>query len=181
MPSVRSRLLLAAALVGLTAPALAQDRPTPSGFPVPRYVSLRFDTVNARSGPGDEHRVVWTYRARGLPVQVIAETADWRRICDPEGGVAWVHKRVTDGRRTAIRLQTAPLPLRAAPEAAAPVRATWQGRSLIPLDSCRGGWCRLGSGGGSGWAPVAQFWGAADGQQCRPSVPAPATPAPSAR
>src|SRR6185437_13740592 len=89
----------------------AAERQTPSGLPVPRYVSLKFDKVNARAGPGDDHRVLWDYRVRGLPVQVIAETAEWRRICDPDGQLAWVHKRTTDGRRTTINMTQAPQPL----------------------------------------------------------------------
>ena len=92
---VRRAWVLAAALALLAAPSVAadkSDRPTPSGLPVPRYVSLKFDTVNARAAPGDDSRLLWVYRQRGLPVQVVAETAEWRRICDPERGLAWVHR-----------------------------------------------------------------------------------------
>jgi hypothetical protein len=60
-----------------------KERVTPSGLSVPRYVSLKFDPVNARAGPSDDHRLLWVYHARGMPVQVIAETVEWRRICDP--------------------------------------------------------------------------------------------------
>ena len=77
-------------LARLAAPSSAADkaeRQTPSGLPVPRYVSLKFDVVNARSAPGDDSRLLWIYRAKGLPVQVVAETPEWRRICDPEGGL----------------------------------------------------------------------------------------------
>ncbi len=63
MRPVRSvGLVLAAwllATVGCTNPGLAgapKPRETPSGLPVPRYVSLKFDAVNARSGPGDAVR-----------------------------------------------------------------------------------------------------------------------------
>jgi SH3-like domain-containing protein len=82
-----------------------RDRPTPSGLPVPRYVSLKFDQVNARAAPADDSRLLWIYHAKGLPVQVVAETNEWRRICDPERGLAWVHRRTTDGRRMVMRLK----------------------------------------------------------------------------
>src|SRR5579872_316856 len=101
----------------------ANDHPTPSGLPVPRYVSLKFDSVNARAGPSDDHRLLWVFHARGLPVQVIAETEEWRRICDPDGGLSWVHKRTTDGRRTAMRTLPGPAPIRARPRDFAPVVA----------------------------------------------------------
>src|SRR5271167_1431147 len=100
-----------------------RDRPTPSGLPVPRYVSLKFDAVNARAGPGDDHRLLWVFHARGLPVQVVAETDEWRRVCDPDGGLSWVHRRTTDGRRTVMRTQPGPAAIRLRPRENAPVVA----------------------------------------------------------
>ncbi|HTI66982.1 MAG TPA: SH3 domain-containing protein [Caulobacteraceae bacterium] len=152
-------------------PAQAQaQRRTPSGLPVPRYVSLKFGEVNARAGPGDDYRLLWTYRARGLPLQVIAETPDWRRVCDPEGATAWVHQRTVDTRRTVMRLKPQPLPIRRRPAAASPPAAMLAGRSLAALESCRDGWCQVSAGRAKGWAPAAELWGADDRQQCRPAI-----------
>ena len=163
--------LLAAALMLLAAPSLAADktdRPTPSGLPVPRWVSLKFDTVNARSAPGDDSRLLWVYRTRGLPVQVVAETAEWRRICDPERGLAWVHRRTTDGRRMAMRLKPEPLDMRAKPDPASRSVAVLAPRSLADLDRCtKDGWCKLKVGRASGWVPAAEVWGTAEDPKCR--------------
>jgi SH3-like domain-containing protein len=149
-------------------------RPTPSGLPVPRYVSLKFGEVNARAGPGDDYRLLWTYRARGLPLQVIAETDEWRRICDPEGQVAWVHQRTVDnGRRTVMRTSPAPLPLHSRPNARSREVAELSGRSIAALETCKGGWCRIASGRTKGWVPAAEVWGTADPQQCRAPRPHP--------
>src|ERR1700761_7871602 len=136
------------------------DRPTPSGLPVPRYVSLKFDTVNARSAPGDDSRLLWVYHAKGLPVQVVAETAEWRRICDPERGLAWVHRRTTDGKRMVMRLQAQPLALHAGADDKSRVVAYLASRALADLDRCnKDGWCKLKAGHASGWAPAAEVWG----------------------
>lgn len=157
-----------AALAG-AASALAADaeRSTPSGLPVPRYVSLKFDEVNARAGPGDDHRLLWIYRVRGLPVQVVAETSEWRRICDPEHGLAWVHRRTTDGRRLVLQARSSALPLRAAPKTDGRVKAYMAPRSLGSLDRCKGGWCRIKVDRIDGWAPAAALWGTAEAPQCR--------------
>ena len=177
MRGVIRALLAAAALgAGLFAGAAqaAQDRPTPSGLPVPRYVSLKFDKVNARSGPGDDHRMLWVYRVRGLPVQVVAETAEWRRICDPEGELVWVHKRTTDGRRAAINMQTAPAPLRRRPKDASRVVAYLNPRAMASLIRCDDQWCRVRADDVSGWVKAGELWGTSDAIQCRPAQ-APAT------
>ena len=42
------------------------------------------------------------YKQAGLPVKVIAETIDWRKIEDPDGTQVWVHKRNLDSKRTLI-------------------------------------------------------------------------------
>jgi SH3-like domain-containing protein len=147
--------------------ALAADRPTPSGYPVPRYVTLKFGKVNARAGPGDDHRLLWVYRVKGLPVQVVAETSEWRRICDPEGGMAWVHRRVTDGRRNVINRGQRAEPLRKSPKPSAPAVAYLKARSMASLVRCEKGWCRVKAAGGSGWAPEGALWGADERPQCR--------------
>lgn len=171
MRGVIRALLAAAALgAGLAAGAAqaAQDRPTPSGLPVPRYVSLKFDKVNARSGPGDDHRMLWVYRVRGLPVQVVAETAEWRRVCDPEGQLVWVHKRTTDGRRTAINMQAAPAPLRRRPKDDSHVVAYLNPRAMASLVRCEDQWCRVRADDVSGWVKQGELWGTAEAIQCRP-------------
>jgi len=164
----RGRALLFAALAGLLAsPTVAADRPTPSGYPVPRYVTLKFGKVNARAGPGDDHRLLWVYRTRGLPVQVVAETSEWRRVCDPEGGLAWVHKRVTDGGRAVINLQNRPAPLLRRPKAGAEAAAFLNARAMASLDRCEKGWCKVKADGAAGWARQGTLWGTAESPQCR--------------
>ncbi|WP_442867739.1 SH3 domain-containing protein [Caulobacter sp. NIBR2454] len=139
----------------------------PSGLPVPRYVALKFDEVNARAGPGEDHKVLWVYRAKGLPVQVVAETRDWRRVCDPQGGLAWIKGRVTDGRRTVMRVENQPVAMRAQPRLEAKTDAYLSGQAIASLDKCEDGWCRVKAGGRRGWVPENAVWGTASKTQCR--------------
>lgn len=165
---MKSAALLVIAALALLAPAPAagETRPTPSGLPVPRYVTLKFSEVNARAGPGDDHRLLWVYRSRGLPVQVVAETREWRRICDPRGGRAWVHKRTVDGRRAVLGGKTA-APIRAKPRADARIVAYLRPDALAALDRCDKGWCKVGVGRAKGWTPARAVWGATEAPQCR--------------
>jgi SH3-like domain-containing protein len=167
----KSRLKAAQALaiVAMMVPlaASAADRPTPSGYPVPRYVTLKFGKVNARSGPGDDHRLLWVYSTRGLPVQVVAETAEWRRVCDPEGGMAWVHKRVTDGRRAVINTRSQPTPLLRRPKAGAEPAAFLNVRAMASLVRCEKGWCKVKADGAAGWVREGTLWGTSEALQCR--------------
>lgn len=166
---MRALLTAATLMIGLGAgPAQAAgERQTPSGLPVPRYVSLKFDKVNARAGPGDDHRLLWVYRVRGLPVQVVAETAEWRRICDPEGHLVWVHKRTTDGRRMTMNMHGDPAPLRRRPKLESRLVAYLSPRALATLVRCEDEWCRVRAGEVTGWVPQGELWGTSEAVQCR--------------
>lgn len=157
----------AAILLAAWAPAPPLERATPSGLPVPRYVSLKFATVNARAGPGDDHRLMWVYRVRGLPVQVVAETSEWRRVCDPSGGMAWVHRRVTDGKRQVMNVRATPVALHRKPRDGAPAAALLNPRALGALVRCDKGWCKIRADGATGWAREGTLWGTAQAPQCR--------------
>lgn len=145
----------------------AAERQTPSGYEVPRYVTLKFSKVNARKGPGNDHRLLFVYRTKGLPLQVIAETSEWRRVCDPEGYVSWVHKRVTDGRRTIINTTPSPAPLRHSPKPDSTPTAYLRVRAMADLVRCHKGWCKVKVDRVSGWIPEGSLWGTAAAPQCR--------------
>lgn len=147
------------------APGQAHSRVTE--YCLPRWLSLRSNEVLARRGPGFDYPAQWTYRSRGLPVQVVAETAEWRRICGPDGEAVWVHRSMTDGRRRVMSPAGAGTPLLARPQPGARTAAMLNPRAIAELDRCRGGWCRLSVGNVSGWAPESRLWGVAVAPQCR--------------
>ena len=140
---------------------------TPSGYCVPRYLSLKRGEVFGRKGPGKDYPVVFVYHALGLPVQVIDETADWRRICDPDGGTAWVSRAMVDGRRTVMARAVSPLALRRAPEDGSAATAWLRPRSVATLGESRGGWTQVAADGAAGWVKAAEVWGLDPQPQCR--------------
>ena len=130
---------------------------------MPRYVALKYDTVNARGGPGDDYRLLWVYHAKALPLQVIEETADWRRVRDPDGDFAWLHRRtLIDKPISAMRVAKTPLPLRAHPKPEAPVVAELAPHAVAALKGCKGDWCEIRVGPVQAFAPRGGLWGADD-------------------
>lgn len=136
---------------------------------MPRYVTLKFGEVNARAGPGDDHRLLGVYKARGLPVQVVAETREWRRICDPRGGLVWVHGRTIDGRRSVMGRRP-PAAIHTRPKADSRVVAYLRPDALASLDRCKDGWCKIKVERVSGWVQAGTVWGATEAPQCRSGV-----------
>ncbi len=123
-------------------------------------------------GPGLDYRILWEYRAAGLPVQVIAETREWRKICDPEGSVAWVHRSVVSARRGAFNASLEEVPIRSGRSQTASVKARFTPRSVVPIDDCEDGWCEVRARKLRGWVPEASIFGAGDRPLCDASRPA---------
>src|SRR5437868_1539046 len=73
-----------------------------SGLPIPRFVSLKSDRVNARAGPTKDQEVRWVYTHAGMPVEITAEFENWRRIRDWEGAEGWVYHSLLSGRRMGV-------------------------------------------------------------------------------
>ena len=132
---------------------------TPSGFIVPRYVSLKFSKVNGRTGPSRDHPIAWQYQRRGLPLLIVAETEMWRKVRDISGDEAWVRKPALSGSRTVLALQSTSL--RSRPDAGAREVARTDAQALLRLQNCREGWCEVKAENGiKGWARQDALWGA---------------------
>jgi len=133
-----------------------------SGLPVPRFVSLKPDRVNVRGGPTRDHDVTWVYTRAGLPVEITAESENWRRIRDWEGSEGWVYHSMLSGRRTAVvkaKEKDGLVPLQAKPDATAEVVANLQSGVLGTVKSCTGKWCRIVGHGFDGWVAQERLWG----------------------
>lgn len=151
---------------------MPDGRPTPTGLEVPRWVSLKSSEVRARQGPGLDYRILWEYRASGLPVQVIAETREWRKICDPEGSVAWIHRSVASGRRSVFNTTASEVMIHAGRSDTSAVRARLSSRSLVSLDECEDGWCRVRANKIRGWIREGALFGTQATALCDAARPA---------
>ena len=149
-----------------TAPAQKVRLDTPSGFPVPRYVSLKSSRVNCRIGPSKAHPIKFTYVKKGAPMVVIAETKDhWRKIRDRAGAACWAHKSLLTGVTHAYA--TRDFEMTARPRSDGRVRAMISDGALVRLEQKAGSkkqreWVRVSAGPIAGWAPRDALWGAGD-------------------
>jgi SH3-like domain-containing protein len=129
-----------------------------TGLAVPRYVSLRSDEVNLRTGPGVRYPIEWVLQHRHMPVEVLAEFETWRKIRDFQGTEGWVHESMLSGRRYAV-VTGAVRSLHRDPEPPSPVVARLEPGVVAEIVECRKDWCRLDSDGYKGWLTRADFWG----------------------
>lgn len=137
--------------------------PGRTGLPLPRFVSLRADEVNLRTGPGTRYPIDWVYHRRGMPVEIIDEFDTWRRIRDWQGTEGWVHQSMVQGQR-GILVTGKRHTLRRRPEAGSPGVALVDAGVVGVLYRCRGEWCEIAAGGFTGWLQREAFYGLYPGE-----------------
>ena len=133
-----------------------------SGKAVPRFEVLKFAAVNGRSGPSREHPVVWRYERKGLPLLIIKESQDWRRVRDPSGDEVWVHARMLEAGAAAM-VQSATI-MHDAADATSPEIASLEAGVLVQLGECEVKWCAVEVQNFQGWALREALWGADTGE-----------------
>lgn len=142
-----------------------------SGLPLPRFVSLKSKKVNLRVGPGTAYAVSWMYLKSGLPVEIIQEYDNWRRIRDAEGTEGWVNHSLLSGERTAIAApwmrgkgEAIFVNMRRDPQPSGTVIAKVEPGVVLKVGECNGEWCRADADGTDGWVAQTEVWGAYPGE-----------------
>jgi SH3-like domain-containing protein len=133
-----------------------------SGLPVPRFVSLKADKVNMHIGPAKTYEVRWVYQRAGLPVEITAESDNWRRIRDADGAEGWVYHSLLSGRRTGqviAKAKDALVPVYETGDLASTVVARLEPGVLSTVKRCEEGWCLIAGKGFQGWVQQVRLWG----------------------
>ncbi len=134
-----------------------------TGYPLPRFVSLRASEANARRGPSPAHRIDWVFTRRNMPMMVVAEYGHWRRVIDRDGAGGWMHYSLLSGERTAIVVVDL-LPIYSRPDTTSVIRANAEMGVTGALDECMPGWCLMEVGGYRGWVDASSLWGVEPGE-----------------
>lgn len=167
----RSALLLSCValltLLALPVTAIADSEPAPdanespenktSGLPLPRFASLRFEEVNVRTGPGSRYPIRWVYKRKAMPIEIIEEFGDWRKLKDVEGDEGWSHKSQLTGTRSVIIREDSTL--QRYPEADAPALLKAHKGVTARLLECNADWCQMQIQSYKAWLPKKRIWG----------------------
>jgi SH3-like domain-containing protein len=145
----------------------APERLGPSGLPLPRFVSLKSTKVNVRKGPSSDHAVAWVFHRKGMPIEIIAEFENWRKIRDSEGAEGWILQQMLSGKRSAIVMDYGHgkgAALRPSPDEADASTAILDVGVSGMIDTCDGTWCEINAQGYEGYVQQSRIWGVYPGE-----------------
>jgi SH3-like domain-containing protein len=179
---VRYRLLIGIALVLSLAVAAGAGRAaddsvqqvavadgSKTGLRVPRFVSLKSDKVNVRRGPSTDQAIIWVFARAGLPVEIIAESDNWRRVRDSEGADGWVYHSLLSSRRTVLitpwSKDKESVTMHESDSTSSRAVAELQSGVIGNVVECDGKWCELTVDDYEGYVQQDKLWGVYRGEK----------------
>ena len=130
-----------------------------TGYQLPRFVSLKTNESNLRVGPSLNYPIKIKYLFSNIPIEVIQEYKDWRKVRDSEGNEGWMHKRLLSGKRFAIIFP----PYSESVQIYTKPKGTLLGkigkRNIVELKKCLPKWCNISINKQDGWIIKTNLWG----------------------
>ncbi len=157
-------LMLAVCASFVAAPKAANAQATKAvgsntGYPLPRYVSIRNAPAHLRLGPSKAHKIDWTLMHAGMPVQVIDEEGLWRQVKLYDGLRGWMHKSLLVGARSLLVVSNGRATIHSKADGDSRVVAYAERGVILRTPECTPRWCRVRKGEVKGWVSRRQVWG----------------------
>ena len=134
-----------------------------TNLPIPRMVSVKSEGVNVRTGPGIEFEIKWVFTQQNMPVEIIAEYENWRKIRDWDGAEGWIfHTTLSSQRAIIVKSNESVLRRLASDNSPAVARPTSGVVGLVK--KCESTWCFVNIQNYQGWIKRAELWGLYPGE-----------------
>lgn len=128
-------------------------------LPVPRFVTIKFDEVNARTGPTNDCPIEWVFIRKGEPVEIIAEYEQWRKVRDISGEGGWIHSSALSSKRSVILIAKNIMPLIGSPGDYNDIVIKLKPNIRCNLIKCKDEWCQIVCKSYKGFIARKFLWG----------------------
>ena len=122
------------------------------------FLSLKKNEVNLRQGPSLEYPIKLIYKKKYLPVIILDKSGPWRNIKDFENNTGWIHVVLLSKKKSAINIKNNSIIYKKPTIYSKPIVKLEVGR-LVLIKKCKTKWCKITSGGYSGWIFKDSLWG----------------------
>ena len=121
------------------------------------FLSLKKNKVYVRYGPGKDYPIKYIYKKKFLPVKVIDEKENFRRIIDHKKNSGWIHRIMLTKLNSLIVLEEK-IVFKKNSKFSEPIVKLEKGR-LVTIKKCELNWCHIVSDNYSGWIETKNVWG----------------------
>ena len=123
-----------------------------------KILTLKKNKVNLRQGPSFEYPIKLIYKKKYLPVIILDESGPWRNIKDFENNTGWIHVALLSKKKSALNIKNNSIIYRKPTMYSKPIAKLEIGR-LVLIKKCKVKWCKITTGGYSGWIFKDSLWG----------------------
>lgn len=128
------------------------------------YVSLRSDKAFLREGPTYQHRVLFIYKRKDYPLQLLSVYESWRKVRDADGTTGWMSQTMLSDQRTVLVVGKGTAALHAAADDISTVVAKAEPGVVAKLKACKPQSCEIVADGQKGWIDRTRIWGVDAGE-----------------
>ena len=122
------------------------------------FLSLKNNEVNVRVGPSKKYPIKFTYKKKYLPLEILDKSETWRKIKDFEKNSGWIHISQLSKKKSAINVKNNSILYKKPTIYSEPIAKLEIGR-LVLIKKCKTKWCKIATGGYSGWIFKDSLWG----------------------
>ena len=121
------------------------------------FLSLKYNKVNVRYGPGLDYPIKFVYLKKNFPVEVIDEKENFRKILDYKNNSGWVHRSQLKKNKSLIALEEKIL-FNNSSKYSKPIVVVKSGRLLIVKKRGKN-WLKVVTEDYTGWVKNKNLWG----------------------
>ena len=122
------------------------------------FLTLRNEKVNLRQGPSFDHPIKLFYKKKYLPVKIIDQFDNFRKILDHENNSGWIHISQLSKRKAGINIRENALVFNSPTLYSKPIVRLEKGKLCI-VKKCKDNWCKISLEGYQGWIEKDNLWG----------------------
>ena len=121
------------------------------------FLSLKYNKVNVRYGPGLDYPIKFVYLKKNFPLKIIDEKENFRKIIDYKNNSGWVHRSQLKKNNSLIVLEEKIL-FKNFTKYSKPVAVIKSGRMLI-VKKKEKKWFKVVTANYTGWVDNENLWG----------------------
>ena len=121
------------------------------------FLSLKYNKVNVRYGPGLDYPIKFIFEKKNYPVQIIDEKENFRKILDYRNNGGWVHRSQLKKNNSVIVLEEKII-FNKSTKYSEPIAVVKNGRLLI-VKKKEKKWFKVVTGNYTGWVNNEYLWG----------------------
>ena len=121
------------------------------------FLSLKYDKVNVRYGPGLDYPIKFVYLKKNFPVEIVDKKENFRKILDYKNNGGWIHRSQLKKNKSLITLKEKIL-FKNSTKFSRPIAVIKSGRLLIVKKKGKK-WFKVATGDYVGWINNEYLWG----------------------